>query len=155
MPEESIQDGEAKGIEWDPGYSGELGAPIEKRLGSSVSPTSIALVLGTGALLLFCQAFLRRLTERFGEDSANYVADRLRDLGPRIDNPQLSRNLLSLRPRNGIRNLLSPIMRHDERSAPKPKPGAAGAIEPVVESDSLVYSVVVLSISRLTGRRRP
>ena len=152
MPEESIQDGEAKGIEWDPGYSGELGAPIDRRLGSSVSPTSIALVLGTGALLFFCQAFLRRLTERFGEDSANYLADRLHDLGSRIDGPQLSRNLLSGRPRSGIRNLLSGIMGRDKRSVPNP--GAAGTIGTVGESDSLVYSVVVVSISRLTGRRR-
>jgi hypothetical protein len=153
MPQESIQNGEAKGIEWDPGYSGERGAPIEKRLGSSVSPTSIALALGTGALLFFCQAFLRRLTERFGEVSADYVADRLRDLGPRIDKPQLSRNLLSVRPRSGIRNLPSPVVRRDKRSAPKP--GAAGTMGPVSEGDSLVYSVVVLSISRLTRRRRP
>ena len=153
MPEESIQDGEAKGIEWDPDYTGELGAPIEKRLGSSVSPTSIALVLGTGALLLFCQAFLRRLTERFGEDSANYVADRLRDLDSRIDSSQLSRKLLSDHPRSSIKNLPSRIMRRDKRSVPKP--GSPGTIEPVAESDSLVYSVVVLSISRLTGRRRP
>jgi hypothetical protein len=152
MPEESIQNGEAKGIEWDPGYSGELGAPVERRLGSSISPTSIALALGTGALLFFCQAFLRRLTERFGEDSANYVADRLRDLGPRIDNPQRSRNLLSVRPQRGIRNLPSPIARRDKRSAPKP--GATGTIEPVTEGDSLLYSVIVVSISRLTRRRR-
>jgi hypothetical protein len=152
MPEESIQDGEAKGIEWDPGYSGELGAPIDRRLGSSVSPTSIALVLGTGALLFFCQAFLRRLTERFGEDSANYLADRLHDLGSRIDGPQLRRNLLSGRPRSGFRNLLSGIMSRDKRSVPNPR--AAGTIGTVGESDSLVYSVVVVSISRLTGRRR-
>lgn len=152
MPEESTQNGQAKGIEWDPGYSGELGAPMEKRLGSSLRPTSIALALGTGALLFFCQAFLRRLTERFGEDSADYVANRLRDLGTRIDNPRLSRNLLSVRRRSATRNLLSPIMGQDKRSASKP--GATGTIEPVTGGYSLVYSVVVVSISRLTGRRR-
>jgi hypothetical protein len=152
MPEESIQDGETKEIEWDPACAGELSVPTEKRIGSAVNPASIALVLGTGVLLFFCQAFVKRLTERFGEDAANYVADRLRDLAGRTGDPQLGRNLLSEGPRPVMRNLLSSITRRDK--SPARSLGAAETIEPVCESDSLVYSIVAVSISRFTGRKR-
>jgi hypothetical protein len=152
MPEESIQAVGSKEIEWDPVCTGELGAPTEKRIGSAISPASVALVLGTGALLFFCQAFVKRLTERFGEDAANYIADRLRDLGSRADSSQLGGSSLSDGPRSRMRDLLSSITRRDK--SPVRSPRAARSIEPVRESDSLVYSIVVVSISRLTGRRR-
>ena len=152
MPEESVQNGGAKEIDWDPAYVGELSAPTEKRIGFAVSPASIALMLGTGALLFFCQAFVKRLTERFGEDAANYIADKLRDLGSRTDGSQLGGNLLSDGPRSGMKNLLSSIMSRDK--SPVRSPRAARTIESVSESDSLMYSIVVVSISRLTGRRR-
>ena len=152
MPEESVQDGGTKEIEWDPAYTGELSAPTEKRIGSAVNPASIALALGAGALLFFCQAFVKRLTERFGEDAANYIANRLHDLGSRTDSSQLGGNLLSDGPRSATRNFLSSVTRRDK--SPVRGPGAARTIESVSESDSLMYSIVVVSISRLTGRRR-
>jgi hypothetical protein len=153
MPEETIQDdGGTKEIEWDPACTRELSAPTEKRIGSAVNPASIALVLGTGVLLFFCQAFVKRLTERFGEDAANYLADRLRDLASKTGDPQLGGNLLSEGPRPGIGNLLSSITRRDK--SPVRTLRAARTIEPVRESDSLVYSIVAVSIFRLTGRRR-
>ena len=152
MPKESVRDCGTKEIEWDPACTGELSAPTEKRIGLAVNPASIALVLGTGVLLFFCQAFVKRLTERFGEDAANYLADRLRDLAGRTGDPRLGGNLLSEGPRPGMRDLLSSITRHDKspvRSLLAPK-----TIEPVCEGDSLVYSIVAVSISRLTGRRK-
>ena len=152
MPEESIQDGGTKEIEWDPACPGGLSAPTEKRIGSAVNPASIAVVLGTGVLLFFCQAFVKRLTERFGEDAANYIADRLRDLGSRADSSQLGGSSLSDGPRSRMRDLLSSITRRDK--SPVRTLRAARTIEPVRESDSLVYSIVAVSIFRLTGRRR-
>ena len=151
MPEESIQDGGTKEIEWDPACPGGLSAPTEKRIGSAVNPASIAVVLGTGVLLFFCQAFVKRLTERFGEDAANYLADRLRDLASRTGDPQLDGNLLSNRPRPGMRNLLSSITKRGKSTV---RSRAARTIEPVRENDSLVYSIVTVSISRFTGPRR-
>jgi hypothetical protein len=152
MSEESFQNSETKEIVWDPVYTGELDAQMEKRSGSSVNPTSIALLLGTGVLLLFCQAFLRRLTERFGEDSANYVADRIRDLGGRIDELRLNRNFLSDRPKNGMRNLLSRVTMGDRRLVPHH--GAPRTVKQAAASDPLAYRIVVISISHLAGRRK-
>lgn len=152
MSEKFSQSSQAKDVLWDPGYAGELDPKIEKRVGFPLNPTSIAWLIGTGALLLFCQAFLRRLSERFGEDSANYVADRVRDLGNRSKELKLSQNPLSVRPGNTMRNLLSLVTRSG--AGPVPHPGAAST-ERQAESDSFIYRVVVISISQLTGRRKP
>lgn len=152
MSEESFQNSETKEIAWDPACTGELDAGIEKRSGSSVNPKSIALLLGTGALVLFCQAFLRRLTERFGEDSANYVADRIRDLGGKTTELRLNQNFLSARPEKGMRNLLSRVTMADRRLAPHQ--GTASTVKAAAKSDPLVYRIVIISISHLAGRRK-
>lgn len=152
MSEESFQNSETKEIVWDPAYPGDFDAQIEKHIGSSVNPRSIALLLGTGALLLFCQAFLRRLTERFGEDSANYVADRIRNLARRIEEIQPSRRLLPDRQGNGVRNLLSRLTTGDRHLVPHR--GATSAVKPAAHHDSFVYRIVVISISHFTGRNK-
>jgi hypothetical protein len=152
MSEQCSHNSETKDIVWDPAYPRELGALIEKRIGYSVSPKSIALVLGTGAFLFFCQAFLRRLTERFGEDSANYLADRIRELASRTEELQPNRKFLSDRQRNGTRNSLSRLTTEDRSLVPLR--GAARTVNPAAEPDSFIYRIVVISISRFAGRRK-
>jgi hypothetical protein len=149
MSEEPSPNSETKDIVWD---ARELATQVDKRVGRPIKPVSIALLLGTGAFLLFYQAFLRRLIQRFGEDSANYLADRIRDLGGTIGELQLSRNSLAGRQGNGIRQLLSRITIGDSKRV---RHGQAGRTQAsAADNDSLVYSVVVISISQFVGRRK-
>jgi hypothetical protein len=148
MSEEPSQISETKDIVWDAreGYT-----QIEKRVGRPINPASIALLLGTGACLLFCQAFLRRLAQRFGEDSANYLVDQIRHLGDRGGKLQLSRDSSSERQGNGIRQMLSRITKGDSNNV---QPGKAGQTQAAADSDPLIYNVVVISISQFVGRRK-
>jgi hypothetical protein len=146
MSEEPSQISETKDIVWD---AREDYTQIEKRVGRPINPASVALLLGTGACLLFCQAFLRRLAQRFGEDSANYLVDQIRHLSDRGGKLQLSRDSSSERQGNGIRQMLARITKGDSKNIQPAKTG-----QTQVDSDPLIYSIVVISISQFVGRRK-
>lgn len=148
MLEESSQISETKEIAWD---AREGDTQIEKRVGRPINAASIALLLGTGAFLFFCQAFLRRIAERFGEDSANYLVDQIHDLGGRVGKLQLSRDSSSEREGNGIRQMLSRITKGDSKSVQR---GKAGQTLAAADSDPLIHSIVVISISQFAARKK-
>jgi hypothetical protein len=148
MSEESSQISETKDIVWD---AREGDTRIEKRVRRPINPASIALLLGSGACLLFCQAFLKRLAQRFGEDSANYLVDQIRHLGNRSGKLQLSRDPSLERQGNAIRQILSRITKGDSK---KVQPVKAGQPQAAADSDPLIFSIVVISISQFAGRKK-
>ena len=149
MSEESSHISETRDIVWD---AREGNTQIEKRVSRPINPASIALLLGTGAFLLFCQAFLRRLAQRFGEDSANYLVDQIRDLGGRVGKLQLSRDSSSERRGNGTRQMLSRLTIGGSKRVQHGEAGQTQAV--AADSDPLIYSIVVISISHFAGRRK-
>ena len=149
MSEESSHISKARDIVWD---AREGDAQIEKRVGRPINPASIALLLGTGAFLLFCQAFLRRLAQQFGEDSADYLVDRFRDLGGGIGKLQLSQDSSSERRGSGIRQMLSRLAIGGSKRVQHGEAGQTQAV--AVDSDPLIYRIVVISISHFGGRRK-
>jgi hypothetical protein len=149
MSEESSHIRETRDIVWD---AREGDTQIEKPVSRPINPASIALLLGTGAFLLFCQAFLRRLAQRFGEDSANHLVDQFRDLGGRVGKLQLSRDSSSERRGNGIRQMLSHLTIGGSKRVPHGEAGQTQAV--AADSDPLIYRIVVISISHFGGRRK-
>jgi hypothetical protein len=96
-------------------------------------------------------AFLNRLAQRFGEDSANYLVDQIRHLGNRRGKLELSRDPSSERQGNGIRQILSRVTKGDSKNV---QPVKAGQPQAAADSDPLIYSIVVISISQFAGRKK-
>jgi hypothetical protein len=149
MSEESSHISETRDIVWD---AREGDTQIEKPVGRPINPAPIALLLGTGVFLLFNEAFLRRLAQRFGEDSADYLVDQIRDLGGRVGKLQLSRDSSSERRGNGIRQMLSRLTIGGSKRVQHGEAGKSQAV--AADSDPLIYRIVVISISHFVGRRK-
>jgi len=144
---------EIKDIVWDIVNTQDRDGEIEKAVGLPIRPVSIALLLGTGAFLLFYRAFLRQLTARLGEHSANFLADRLFDLGKKVEELWSNRELSPSYDRNAAANLLSAATRQVRKLPPSHDTETEKATEPAGGS-FLLYRIVEIWISHPDRRRK-